>query len=115
MADNMTAGKRLIDPAPIISKLADRCLRARGLECSLLGEVIDMLHAAPAAGDKWVPTAKRKPEYAGRYLCNVESFAFPGNYYLTILMYDDYGFIEGKIYTDSVTHWMPLPEAPEVK
>lgn len=40
---------KLIDPAPIIKKLADRCLVAKGVECSILGEVIDLLKAAPAA------------------------------------------------------------------
>ena len=40
--------KKAIEPAPIIKKLADRCLRAKGIECSILGEVIDMLRVAPA-------------------------------------------------------------------
>ena len=39
---------KVIDPAPIIKKLADRCLVAKGLECSILGELIDLLRAAPA-------------------------------------------------------------------
>ena len=39
---------KVIDPAPIIKKLADRCLVAKGLECSILGELIDALRAAPA-------------------------------------------------------------------
>ena len=38
---------KLINPDPIIKELADRCLEARGLECSILGSVIDMLKAAP--------------------------------------------------------------------
>lgn len=44
--------KKLIDPDPIIRKLADRCLEARGLECSILGSVIDMLKAAPDEREK---------------------------------------------------------------
>ena len=39
--------KKVIDPAPIIKELADRCLEAKGLECSILGNVIDRLRAAP--------------------------------------------------------------------
>ena len=39
---------KVIDPAPIIKKLADRCLVAKGIECSILGELIDALRAAPA-------------------------------------------------------------------
>ena len=40
--------KKLIDPVHIIEKLAQRCLAAKGLECCVLGEVIDMVKAAPA-------------------------------------------------------------------
>ena len=39
---------KVIDPAPIIKHLAARCLESKGLECSVLGSVIDMLKAAPA-------------------------------------------------------------------
>ena len=40
--------KKLIDPVHIIEKLAQRCLSAKGLECCVLGEVIDLLKATPA-------------------------------------------------------------------
>ena len=39
---------KLINPVPIIKELADRCLKAKGLECSILGELIDALRGAPA-------------------------------------------------------------------
>lgn len=39
---------KVIDPAPIIKELADRCLVAKGVECSTLGKVIDMIHTAVA-------------------------------------------------------------------
>lgn len=42
--------KKIINPQPIIDKLSSRCLTAKGVECSILGEVIDMLHAAPDLG-----------------------------------------------------------------
>lgn len=42
-------GRKLIDPQPIIRQLADRCLLTRGLECSVLGDVIDLLKSAPDA------------------------------------------------------------------
>lgn len=45
----MESKKKVIDPAPIIEKLAVRCLETKGLECSVLGNVIDMLRAAPSA------------------------------------------------------------------
>lgn len=39
--------RKVIDPAPIIKQLADRCLVSKGLACSILGDVIDLLRAAP--------------------------------------------------------------------
>lgn len=76
MADNMTAGKKLIDPAPIISKLADRALVAKGVECSLLRDVIDLLMAAEDVADiyvanNWVPVTERPPEERGCYFVTV--------------------------------------------
>ena len=67
---------------------------------------------APAV-DKWIQVTERLPEEDGRYLCNTRSFAFPGSFYQTIMKYEKGGFIEGYIYTDDVTHWMPLPEPPK--
>ncbi len=61
----------------------------------------------------WIPVTERLPEHDGRYICNVKSFSFPGKFYQTILQYVDGGFVEGCIYTDDVTHWMPLPDAPK--
>ena len=61
---------------------------------------------------KWISVKDRLPEHDGRYLCNVKSFSFKGSFYITMLKYDKGGFIEGRIYTDDVTHWMPLPEPP---
>lgn len=59
---------------------------------------------------RWIPVTERLPEVGERCLCNVKSFAFPGSFYQAILKYDKYGFVDGCIYTDDVTHWMPLPE-----
>lgn len=61
----------------------------------------------------WIPVSERLPEIGDRCLCNVKSFAFPGSFYQAILKYDKYGFVEDCIYTDDVTHWMPLPEPPK--
>ena len=62
---------------------------------------------------QWIPVTERLPEDNGRYLCNVKSFAFPGCFYQAILQCDKHGFKEGNIYTDDVTHWMPLPQPPK--
>ena len=64
-------------------------------------------------GDKWISVKDRLPEEDGYYICNVRSFAFRGSFYQAMLKYDNGGFIEGSIYTDDVTHWMPLPEPPK--
>lgn len=44
--------KKIIDPEPIIKKLAERCLKAKGIECTVLGEVIDLLRSAPDVKEK---------------------------------------------------------------
>jgi hypothetical protein len=63
---------------------------------------------------KWIPVSLGfLPEEYGRYLCNIESFAFPGSYYQQILWYDQYGFRDGCVYAEGVTHWMPLPNSPQ--
>ena len=62
---------------------------------------------------KWIPVTERLPEKDDYYLCCVKSFCFPGRTYINILDCDECGFKEGHIYTDSVTHWMPLPELPK--
>ena len=63
-------------------------------------------------GTGWIPVTERLPEEDGYYLCCVKSFSFPGRTYINILRCDKNGFQEGHIYTDDVTHWMPLPEPP---
>lgn len=62
---------------------------------------------------KWISVKERKPDTGGRYLCNVSSYAFRGSFYQTILTYDKYGFRDGNVYEESVTHWMELPDGPE--
>lgn len=75
----------------------------------------DYLRATANTHTKWVSVEERLPEEQGRYLCNVKSFAFPGCTYISILQYDKYGFREENIYTDAVTHWMPLPSTEGVE
>ena len=75
-------------------------------------QIADYLIANGVTVQKWIPVSERLPKY-GRYLCNVKSMAFRGAPYQAILKYENGGFIEDGIYTDFVTHWMPLPEAPK--
>lgn len=74
----------------------------------------DYLIDSGVAVQEWISVEDRLPENDGRYLCNVQSFAFPGMFYQAILRYDKVGFRDGSIYTDDVTHWMPLPEPPKM-
>ena len=73
----------------------------------------DHLIANGVTIQEWIPVTERLPEHDGRYLCNVKYFSFQGSFYQAILEYDKHGFQEGHIYTDDVTHWMPLPTPPK--
>lgn len=68
-----------------------------------------------AGKPKWIPVTERLPEENGYYLCCVKSFLFSGRTYINILKCDKNGFMEGHIYTDDVTHWMPLPSPPSTE
>ena len=122
---------KVINPEPIVKQLADRCMKAKGLECSVLGSVIDMLKAAPAvhnapywateeaykngyetgkkeAGDKWVPTAERLPErFQPVIVCRKDGKVETG--WRDV---NDWWRVYGTR-VKTVTHWMPLPEPPK--
>lgn len=106
--------KKTIDPVPIIEKLAGRCLIAKGLECSLLGEVIDMLRAAPDESVCWIPIADRKPKdfvSVLGYMTNAGEFPSVRECYAV-----GHGFFFPALCeVNQVSHWMEMPEPPEVK
>lgn len=62
---------------------------------------------------EWISVEDRLPEEDGYYLCCIKSSLFPDRVYIDILECDKSSFEEGHIYTDTVTHWMPLPEPPK--
>ena len=62
---------------------------------------------------KWISVTEKLPEEDGYYLCCIKSSLFPDRIYIDILECDKSSFEEGHIYTDTVTHWMPLPEPPK--
>ena len=77
---------------------------------------------------KWIPVSERLPDKDGRFLCltkvigynhRILSFAKDGekvDYYdLTGKKYVWYAYDRewGFVSTNSVTHWMPLPEPPK--
>ena len=62
---------------------------------------------------EWISVDDRLPEEDGYYLCCIKSSLFPDRVYIDILECDKGSFEEGHIYTDTVTHWVPLPEPPK--
>lgn len=69
-----------------------------------------LIHVAD--GQAWIPVTERLPDRVGRYLC-VKRVGKSGAVYVQIMNGDSYGFSMEHIYTDDVTHWMPLPEPPK--
>ena len=101
-------------------KKANRAFSVDRFNCDHFGFVADHLIANGVTfatdnhvGGKWIPVTERLPEEKDYYLCCVKSFLLPGRTYVNILKCDKDGFMEGSIYTDDVTHWMPLPEPPK--
>ena len=94
-------------------KLIKLLLKA-GVGCDRLraGEIADRMIAHGVTVQKWIPVTERLPEEDDYYLCCVKYFLHPGRSYINILEFCKNGFREGHIYSDEVTHWMPLPDAP---
>lgn len=80
-----------------------------GVEADALA---DHLIANGVTVQRWIPVTERLPEKEGRYLC-VKRIGKSGAVYVTMMNGDSYGFSMEHIYTDEVTHWMPLPEPPK--
>ena len=60
--------------------------------------------------DKWIPVSERLPEMNVRVL--IASSGYVSTDFLCVKTYPRFRF-EGSVYP--VTHWMPLPEPPEVE
>ena len=83
-------------------------------------------------GDKWIPVTERLPDKDGKYLAFNKGIV-AGSGYCRVIGFakdarkiDQYDFVEdwqnvwyfydseyGYVTTNSVTHWMPLPEPPK--
>ena len=87
------------------------CLKPIDMGCDINEDILnecDTLYTAGYRKQEWISVDERLPERNGRYLthCNIE-----GQSLVCILYYCKVGvFNEG-----TVTHWMPLPEAPKMK
>lgn len=72
-------------------------------------DICEMLDEAPTVGG-WISVKDRLPEKNGDYLIyNTDGIVWPYWYDKEYKeWYDSSGYL-----TESVTHWMPLPEAPK--
>ncbi|HCB2766028.1 TPA: DUF551 domain-containing protein [Klebsiella pneumoniae] len=68
---------------------------------------------APAQSQKWIPVSERIPDNTEPVLC-IEKRADFGTYGQPFVCWHDGGGWVGKTnYRPIVTHWMPLPAAPQ--
>lgn len=63
------------------------------------------------AAQRWIPVAERLPEKEGNYLIYA-TVPFNGRKFMAVMHYEKDAYLP--IWSDT-THWMPLPEPPEVK
>lgn len=133
------AGSNVMLPAEEAEELACLALAAMDSEpvaevyqtpnvgiCAALGPSIRMLcalepgtklylHAqpAPVVPGKWIPVSERIPDNTEPVLC-IEKRADFGTYGQPFVCWHDGGGWVGKTnYRPIVTHWMPLPAAPQ--
>ena len=76
-------------------------------------KIVNRINAAPAvdAAPKWISVEERLPEHEDRVLvaCRTKK----GAQSINLAYYSD-GFWHGQGSMSGVTHWMPLPDLPEV-
>ena len=102
----------------IYGKIQERCENTKGIEKSILRDVLALFDAAP---EKWIPVTERLPdkeywEYQKKYsqdkmevLVMIEGAWIP-----TTLYFDDDGdFIDDDGDAWLVTHWQPMPRPPK--
>ena len=69
--------------------------------------------------NEWIPVTERLPENIGEevLVCNSE-YGKSGLGFVTVAVYDGSDWLEcwqRETYLVDITHWMPLPESPEVE
>lgn len=76
---------------------------------SLRERYVAMLAAAdcsiPMISDRWVPVSERMPERGDYLVTDGRDF--------DVQSFDGEQFIPGFVWEDAITHWMPLPAAPQ--
>ncbi len=61
---------------------------------------------------RWIPVSEGLPEDSGRYICAIRYNEEPKKMWVEQRFWNILGW---DMYTSIVTHWMPLPEPPEVE
>lgn len=122
---------RLIDADALMRELKRRSNQAAEARMGLWeGDFVDLVNDADVVEvPQWIPATERLPEKAGDYLC-VCNDGESREPYVVIIQYNDereafgheanvydpvtFGFVDTEFEEWPVTHWMPLPEPPEV-
>lgn len=86
--------------------------------CVQFGNIYEaMLTAAPTGipinSNGWIPVSERMPEEGGRYWCYVEEQNSLGKSHYQWNCSWNEGAWSDKALTGRVTHWMPMPSAPQ--
>ncbi|WP_368750284.1 DUF551 domain-containing protein [Klebsiella aerogenes] len=68
---------------------------------------------SPVIPDTWIPVSERNPDDIGRYLCYVEDQKSHGEYSYHWNCSWNGSYWSGAMMHGRVTHWMPLPAAPQ--
>ncbi|HCQ8432990.1 DUF551 domain-containing protein [Klebsiella oxytoca] len=112
-------------PAPVVPTFEEWCKRTdqkpQGWVRDAMKEAYDgaaaaMLQAgnSPVIPDTWIPVSEKLPEESGRYWCYVEEQTDLGksHYQWNCSWNGERWWVEGED-GGIVTHWMPLPAAPQ--
>lgn len=83
----------------------------RSYSTLMLYEVADMIREAPAV-NRWIPCSESLPEAETRVLlCHKNGDIMIGELCDIKIFDTDNGFVK----PEDITHWMPLPEPPEIE
>lgn len=94
--------------APYLSEEA-QALSDAGRETHFLGDVVGMLEKDYRKQSEWISVEDRMPEREGTYLVCTYKRAIKFDFY------GHYGVRDKPQFDYDVTHWMPLPQPPEMK
>lgn len=85
-------------------------------KCAELADEVNFYRDALTGAMQWIPVNKRLPKDCGEYLVRANSERFPGVKYTGICLYcnDNKTWYGDHSRVEGITHWMPLPEPPEV-